>query len=65
MNTPQVQRGFFLLLLVLVTAAFLWILKPFFGAVLWGVALAILFTPLYKRLLTIPGVGPAVAAPPP
>ncbi|WP_225785084.1 AI-2E family transporter [Xenophilus sp. Marseille-Q4582] len=51
MNTPQVQRGFFLLLLVAVTAAFFWILQPFFGAVLWGVALAILFTPLYKRLL--------------
>lgn len=51
MNTPQVQRGFFLLLLVAVTAAFFWILQPFFGAVLWGLALAILFTPLYKRLL--------------
>ncbi|RYF82251.1 MAG: AI-2E family transporter [Comamonadaceae bacterium] len=55
MNTPQVQRGFFLLLLVLVTAAFFWILKPFFSAVLWGVALAILFTPLYKRLLKVTG----------
>lgn len=55
MNTPQVQRGFFLLLLVAVTAAFFWILKPFFGAVLWGVALAILFTPLYKRLLKAMG----------
>jgi predicted PurR-regulated permease PerM len=27
------------------------VLLPFFGAVLWGVALAILFTPLYKWLL--------------
>lgn len=50
MNTPRVQRGFFLLLLSAVTAAFFWILQPFFGAVLWGVALAILFTPLYKAL---------------
>lgn len=51
MNTPSVQRGFFLSLLVAVTAAFCWILTPFFGAILWGVALAILFTPSYKRLL--------------
>ncbi|CAN5328770.1 AI-2E family transporter [soil metagenome] len=51
MNSPQLQRGFFIFLLAAVTAAFFWILMPFFGAVLWGVALAILFTPLYKRLL--------------
>ena len=51
MNSPQLQRGIFLFLLASVTAAFFWILAPFSGAVLWGVALAILFTPLYKRLL--------------
>ncbi|RZL60867.1 MAG: AI-2E family transporter [Variovorax sp.] len=51
MNSPQLQRGVFLALLAVVTAAFIWVLLPFFGAVLWGVALAILFTPLYKRLL--------------
>lgn len=56
MNSPQLQRGFFLALLAAVTAAFFWVLMPFFGAVMWGVALAILFTPLYKRLLKkIPG----------
>ena len=51
MNSPELQRAVFLLLLAAVTAAFFWILLPFFGAVLWAVALAILFTPLYKRLL--------------
>src|SRR4051794_6981924 len=51
MNAPQLQRGVFLALLAAVTAAFVWVLLPFFGAVLWGVALAILFTPLYKWLL--------------
>ena len=56
MNSPQLQRGAFLALLAAVTAAFIWVLVPFFGAVLWGVAFAILFTPLYKRLLkTMPG----------
>jgi len=51
MNSPQLQRGVFLALLFAVTAAFGWILLPFFGAVFWSMALAILFTPLYRRLL--------------
>jgi predicted PurR-regulated permease PerM len=51
MNSPELQRNFFLFLLAVVTVAFGWILFPFFGAVMWGVALAILFTPLYKRLV--------------
>ena len=51
MNSPDLQRTVFLFLLAAVTAAFFWILMPFFGAVLWAIALAILFTPLYKRLL--------------
>ncbi|MBT2323962.1 AI-2E family transporter [Variovorax paradoxus] len=51
MNSPELQRGVFLCLLAIVTVAFFGVLMPFFGAVLWGVALAILFTPLYKRLL--------------
>jgi len=51
MNTPELQRATFLFLLATVTVAFGWILYPFSGAVMWGMALAILFTPLYKRLL--------------
>lgn len=51
MNSPALQRGTFLFLLAVVTVAFGWILFPFFGAVMWGVALAILFTPIYRRLV--------------
>ena len=51
MNTPALQRGTFLLLLAIVTIAFGWILLPFSGAVMWGIALAILFTPVYRRLV--------------
>jgi predicted PurR-regulated permease PerM len=51
MNSPALERGIFLILLAVVTVAFGWILSPFFGAVMWGVALAILFTPLYRRLV--------------
>ncbi|MBU2288040.1 MAG: AI-2E family transporter, partial [Gammaproteobacteria bacterium] len=51
MNSTQLQRGVFLALLIAVSIAFGWLLLPFFGSVMWGVALAILFTPLYKRLV--------------
>jgi len=51
MNSPALERGIFLTLLALVTIAFGWILFPFFGAVMWAVALAILFTPIYRRLV--------------
>ena len=41
----------FLLLLVVVTLAFGWILWPFYGAVFWGVVMAILFSPLFRRFV--------------
>ncbi|MBA3318863.1 MAG: AI-2E family transporter [Gemmatimonadales bacterium] len=51
---PEVSPGLydqaFLVLLVAVSVAFAWIILPLFGAVLWGVILAIVFTPLYRRL---------------
>lgn len=40
----------FLLLVVLVTVAFGFVLWPFYGAVLWGAAIAIIFAPLYRKL---------------
>ena len=50
MNTPALQRAVFLLLLAGSTLAFLWVLTPFFGAVFWAIALAMLFNPLFQRL---------------
>ena len=41
----------FLVLLAAISLAFAWILRPFSGAILWGIILAIIFTPLYRRLL--------------
>lgn len=40
-----------LVLLVVVSAALAWILLPLFSAILWGTIIALLFTPLYRRLL--------------
>ena len=46
----SLEERSFLWLLVGVSAAFALILWPFFGAILWGTALAILFAPLCQRL---------------
>ena len=50
-HLPRLEDRFFLWLVVAVSLAFGWILWPFFSAVLWGTILAILFAPLYRRLL--------------
>lgn len=44
------QHKAFILLLTLVSIAFVWLLLPFYGAVLWAVILAILFQPMHRRL---------------
>jgi predicted PurR-regulated permease PerM len=41
----------FVVLVGLVTLAFGWVLFPFLGAVFWAVVIAIVFYPLYERLL--------------
>lgn len=46
----KIEDRVFLSLLVLVTIAFGWILEPFYGAILWGVVIAVLFDPLHARL---------------
>ena len=47
------QQKSFLFLLFLVSLAFGWILRPFFSAIFWATVLAIIFSPLYSRLLSI------------
>lgn len=51
MTSHSLQHRTFLLILILVTLAFLGILWPYGLAVFWGVVLAILFAPLQRRLL--------------
>jgi len=66
MNPPAsqytLQQKVFLLLLTAVTIGFFWILMPYGGAVFWGTVLAILFIPLYRRLLRATNQKPNVAA---
>ncbi|HEY0295968.1 MAG TPA: AI-2E family transporter [Bordetella sp.] len=41
----------FHVLLAIVSAAFVWLLWPFWGAVFWGTILAIIFSPVQRRLV--------------
>lgn len=52
----------FVVAVVLVTAAFIWLILPFYGAVLWAVVLAILFDPLHRALGRRLGDWPNLAA---
>jgi len=47
----DLENKTFLVLVVAVTLCFGWILWPFYGAIFWGLVLAILFALLYRRLL--------------
>jgi predicted PurR-regulated permease PerM len=40
-----------LFLIITVTLIFGWILWPFYGAIVWATVLAVLFTPLFRRIL--------------
>jgi predicted PurR-regulated permease PerM len=44
------QDKTFVFLVILITAAFIWILQPFYGAIFWATMLAILFGPMFRRL---------------
>lgn len=61
-KTSSLEKNAFILLLVVVTVAFGWILLPFYGAVFWGAVLAIVFAPLNRRLLAKTGQRPTLAA---
>ena len=50
-RSPALENKAFLLLLVLITLAFGWILAPYFGAVFWGAIFALMFKPLFGWLL--------------
>ena len=50
-RSPALENKAFLLLLVLITLAFGWVLAPYFGAVFWGAIFALMFKPLFGWLL--------------
>ena len=50
MNGSSLHYRVFLLLLVIVSIAFAWLLWPLYGAVFWGSILAIVFAPIHRRI---------------
>ncbi|MEP2987981.1 MAG: AI-2E family transporter [Parasphingorhabdus sp.] len=42
-----IERLFLIALLVIITLAFAWLIEPFFGAIVWGVVVAVLFHPVF------------------
>ena len=58
----QLERQFFLGLLVLVTLGFGLVLEPFWSAIFWACALTVIFYPLQTLLLRHLGNRPNLAA---
>ncbi|MBR1236025.1 AI-2E family transporter [Bradyrhizobium sp. AUGA SZCCT0177] len=58
----RIEDQSFLLLLLVVSIAFGWILKPFYGAILWATVAAVIFAPLNRKLLVRTGGKPGIAA---
>ena len=52
MKRPEPHGKVFIFFLSAVTAAFFWILLPFYGAVFWGFILAVMFMPLNDYFLS-------------
>lgn len=62
MQRPNVEQASFLVVIALTTIAFIWLLLPYYSAVLWAVILTILFQPLQRWLERVLGGRPGLAA---
>ena len=62
MHIQSLENRTFLLLLALVTLAFVFTIQGFLLPVFWAIVLAVLFTPLYRRLRTWMGGRATLAA---
>ena len=62
MRLRTVESRAFLILVLLTTAAFLWIVRAFLMPVFWAVVLAVLFRPVFRHWLRLARGRPSVAA---
>lgn len=62
MRVKTIENNAFLILVVLTTLTFLWLIRGFMQPLLWAVVLAITFRPLHERWLRVLGSRPAWAA---
>lgn len=58
----HLERWGFPLLLAIASLAFVWILLPFYGPILWGSIIALVFSPVYRRLRARLGQRPTLSA---
>lgn len=50
-NGWKLEDATFVVLVVVITIAFAWLMTPYFGATLWGLVTAIVFGPVYRWLV--------------
>ncbi|MGA0565157.1 AI-2E family transporter [Ancylobacter sp. VNQ12] len=62
MRKTTIQDASLVAVVALVSTAFIWLILPFYGAVLWAVILAVLFYPLHRALGHRLGERPNLAA---
>jgi predicted PurR-regulated permease PerM len=62
MPPRRFEDGWFLALIVAITLAFAWLIAPFFGSIVWGVIVAIVFRPIFLWLKVKLGGRPNTAA---
>ena len=62
MKYERLERWTFLGSLLLVSLAFLFLLKPFFGPIFWAVAIALIFHPVRQRISARIGERPNLVA---
>lgn len=60
--TPSRLSPAFIALMVIISGLFLLVIHPYYGAILWAIILAILFHPVYARLLKLTGRRGSLAA---
>jgi len=62
LRSLSLENGFFLLLLMVVTLVFLWVVQDFLEPVFWAALLASLFYPVHRRLVERLGNRPSLSA---
>ncbi len=61
-DQARLEQRSFLMMVVIVTLLFLFLLRPFWGAIFWACTIGLIFYPLYRRLLTLWGQRANLAA---
>lgn len=62
MERANVKNRAFILAIAIITLLFGLLLRPFYAAIFWAVALAVLFWPIYERILSCMPRRPAIAS---